>query len=148
MWPWCTHFAGDRNAKKERNSTNTAAAASSNKHYFLEYLVCFLQEPADKKYEKEDGNTAAATYPVRITSRTLWTTHEQTGGGGCCKGPPQRGIYASLTCFFGLVATFDVRGTCPKLKLPLVLNLIQMGPRKNKSRTSEIPRAGRYTNIK
>ena len=55
----------------------------------------------------------------------------------------------SHVCFFGLVATCDVPGTCPTQKLPLFLNLIQMGPRKNKSRISEIPRPGRYsTNIK
>ena len=55
----------------------------------------------------------------------------------------------SRVCFFGLVETCDVPGTCPRLKLPLFLNLIQMGPRKNKSRISEIPRPGRYrTNIK
>ena len=38
---------------------------------------------------------------------------------------------ASLTCFFRLVATGDVRGTCPTRKLQLFFNLTQMGPRKN-----------------
>ena len=101
-----------------------------------------------KKTKNGGGETAAATYLVRITSRTLWTTHEQTGGGACCKRPRQRGIYVSLTCLFCLVATCDVRGTCPTLKLPLDLNLIKMGPWKNKSCISETPRPGRYTNIK
>ena len=32
--------------------------------------------------------------------------------------------------FFGLVATCDVRGTCPTQQLPLLFNLIQMGSRK------------------
>ena len=32
--------------------------------------------------------------------------------------------------FFGLAATWDVRGTCQTQQLPLLLNLIQMGPRK------------------
>ena len=51
---------------------------------------------------------------VRITWRTTSTTnHEQTWGGACCKRPWQRGTDASLTCFFGLVTTCDVRGTCP-----------------------------------
>ena len=39
---------------------------------------------------------------------------------------------ASFTCFFGLVATCNVRGTCPMQKLPLFFNLIQMRPRKYK----------------
>ena len=39
----------------------------------------------------------------------------------------------SHVCFFGLVTTCDVRGTCPTQKLPLFFNLIQMGPRKNKN---------------
>ena len=43
----------------------------------------------------------------------------------------------------------DVPGTCPTQKLALFINLIQMGPRINKPRISEIPRPGRYrTNIK
>ena len=55
----------------------------------------------------------------------------------------------SHVCFFGLVATCDVPGTCPTQKLPLFLNLIQMVPPRNKSRISDIPRPGRYrTNIK
>ena len=133
--------------EKERNIKNTAVASSSKQYDFLEYLECVLEEPADKE-NKKIGGTAAATYMVRTTSRTLWTTHKQTEGGACCKRPRQPGTDASLTCFFGLVATCDVRGTCPTLKLPLVLNLIQMGPRKNKYRISEIPRPGRSTTIK
>ena len=101
-----------------------------------------------QKEQKKGGETAAATYLVRITSRTIWTTHAQTGGGACCKRPRHQGTYAPLTCFFGLVATCDVHGTCPTLKLPLVLNLIQMGPQKSKYSALEIPRPGRYTNIK
>ena len=55
----------------------------------------------------------------------------------------------SRVCFFGLVATCDVPGTCPTQKLPLFLNLIQMGPRKNTSRISENSRPKRYrANIK
>ena len=85
-------------------------------------------------------------YLVRITPRTPSTTnHKQTGGSACCKRPRQRGTDASLTCFFGLVATCDVRGTCPTQKLPLFFILIQVGPLKTKYRISETPRPGRYT---
>ena len=59
---------------------------------------------------------------VRITWRTpLTTKHEQTRGGACCKRPWQRGTDASLTCFFGLVATCDVRGTWPTQKTTAIL---------------------------
>ena len=87
---------------------------------------------------------------IRITSRTLWTTTNKLEAGPAAKGRDNEGqMRRSLVCFFGLVATCDVHGTCPMQKLPLFLNLIQMGPRKNKSRISEIPRPGRYRiNIK
>ena len=83
-------------------------------------------------------------YLVRITPRTPSTTnHKQTGGSACCKRPRQRGTDASLTCFFGLVATCDVRGTYPTQKLPLFFNLIQIGPRRNNFCISENPRPGK-----
>ena len=87
---------------------------------------------------------------IRITSRTLWTTTNKLGAGPAAKGRDNEGrMRRSHVCFFGLVATCDVAGTCPKQKLPLFLNLIQEGPQKNKSRISGIPRPGRYrTNIK
>ena len=84
---------------------------------------------------------------IRITSRTLWTTRNKLEAGPAAKGRDNEG--QMRVCFFGLVATCDVSGTCPTQQLPPFLNPIQMGPRKNKSRISEIPRPGRYrTNIK
>ena len=70
--------------------------------------------------------------------------------GPAAKGRDDEGqMRRSHVCFFGLVATCDVPDTCPTQKLPQFLNLIQMGPRKNKCHISEIPRPGRYrTNIK
>ena len=103
---------------------------------------------------------------MRITSRTLWTTTNKLEAGPAEKGrdnqgqmrcsrPAEKGrdsegqMRRSHVCFFGLVATYDVPGTRPTQKLPPFFNLIQMGPRKNKSRISEIPRSARYrTKIK
>ena len=87
---------------------------------------------------------------IRITSRTLWTTTNKLEAGPAAKGRDNEGqMSRSHVSFFGLVATCDVRGTCPTQKLPLFLKLIQMGPRKSRSRISEIPRPGRYrTNVK
>ena len=68
-------------------------------------------------------------------------------------GPPAKGrdnevpMRRSYVCFFGLVATCGIPGTCPTQKLPLFFNLIQMGSRKSKYRISEIPRRG-YTSGK
>ena len=39
-------------------------------------------------------------------------------------------MHRSRVCFFSLVATCDVPGTCPTQRLPLFFNPIQMGPRK------------------
>ena len=80
-----------------------------------------------------------------MTSKTLWTTTNNLEAGLAAKGRDNEGqMRRSHVCFFGLVATSNVPGTCPTQKLPLFFNLIQMGPRKNKYRISEIPRPGRY----
>ena len=85
-----------------------------------------------------------------MTSRTLWTATNKLEAGPAGKGADnEEQMRRSHVCFFGLVATCNVPATCPTQKLPLFPNLIQMGPRKNKSRILEIPRPGRYrTNIK
>ena len=101
-----------------------------------------------KKIGEKTGEAATVVPGTRITSRTLWTTTNKLEAGPAAKGRDNEGqMRRSHVCFFGLVATCDVPGTCPTQKLPLFLNLIQMGPRKNKSRISEIPRPGRYRTI-
>ena len=51
--------------------------------------------------------------------------------GPAAKGRDNEGqIRHAHVCFFGLVATCDVPGTYPTQKMPLFLNLIQIGPRK------------------
>ena len=68
--------------------------------------------------------------------------------GPAAKGRDDEGqMRRSHVCFFGLVVTCDVAGThMPNAKTGTIF---QMGPRKKKSRISEIPRQGRYrTNIK
>ena len=120
-------------------------------------LVFLLTESADQKRQKNRGENWRNYYDVlvpgmRITSRTLWTTTNIRKAGPAAKGRDNEGqMRRSHVCFFGLVATCDVPGTCPTQKLPPFLNLIQMGPRKTNTwyRISEIPRPGRYgTNIK
>ena len=79
---------------------------------------------------------------MRVSARCL-RQHEQTEGGACCKRPRQRGTDASRTCFFGLVASCDVRDTCPtQKKLPVFFNRIQKGPRKKQSSYFGDPQTG------
>ena len=141
-----------KNCEKERKFNSKNTASSSKQYYLLEYLVFFFKQPADKKKQTRGGKKWRTTVvpDIRITSRTLWTTTNKLEAGPAVKGRDNaRQMRRSHVCFFGLVATCDVPGTCPTQKLSLFLNLIQMGPRKNKYRISEIPRPGRYrTNIK
>ena len=119
----------------------------------LEYLLFSLKESADKKKNREGKLEKLLRRTVvagmRMTSRTPWTTTNKLEAGPAGKGGGNEGqVRRSHVCFFGLVATCDDPGTCPTKKLPLFLNLIQMRPRKNEYRISEIPRPGRYrTNI-
>ena len=59
------------------------------------------------------------------------TTTNKLEAGPAAKGRDNEGqMRRSHVCFFGLVATCDVRGTCPTQKLPLFFNLIQMTTKK------------------
>ena len=140
MRPWCIHWQRKkREQERKLNSKNTA----SSSNYLLEYLFFFFEEPADKKKTKIGGKNWRSYYEyqvrrtvvpgIRITSRTLWITTNKLEAGPAAKGRDNEGrMRGSHVCFFGLVATCDVPGTCPAQKLPLFLNLTQMGPRKNK----------------
>ena len=144
------HTLWQRKKRVKERKFKTKNTASSSKHYLLVDLVFLLTESADQKRQKNRGENWRNYYDVlvpgmRITSRTLWTTTNIRKAGPAAKGRDNEGqMRRSHVCFFGLVATCDVPGTCPTQKLPLFLSLIQMRPRKNKSRMSEILRPGRY----
>ena len=105
----------------------------------LEYCTCFSffeNQPTKKKKRKklEKLRTLYLVSGMRITLRTLWTTKNTLEMKPAAKGRENEEQMRRLhVCFFGLVVTCDVPGTCPTQKLPLLLNLIQMGPRKNKN---------------
>ena len=97
---------------------------------------CFLKnQPTNKKKGEKTGEATTAVPGIRITPRTHWTTTNKLEAGPAAKGRDNEGhMRRSHVCFFGAA----------------IYNLIPMGPRKSKSRISEIPRPGRYTrtNIK
>ena len=124
---------------------NTASSSniicSSTWHFFLRTS----RQKKTKNRGKKTGEAATVVPGIRVTSRTLWTTTNKLEAGPAAKGRDNEGqMRRSHVCFFALVATCDVPGTCPTQKLPLFLNLIQMGPRQNQSRISEVPRPGKY----
>ena len=82
-------------------------------------------------------------------NKDVLDNHEQTGGEAGCKRPRQQGTDASFTCVL-LRSSREVRRPrhMPNAKTAAIFQLIQMGSRKNKSRILEIPRPGRYINIK
>ena len=144
MRPWRIHFGGEKSAKNNENLIVKVQQAAAKQYYFLQYLVFLFWRTSRQKEHKIGGENC-----IGITSRTLWTTTNKLEAGPAAKGRDSEGkMRRSDVCFFGLVATCDVPGTCPTQKLPLFFNLIQMGPWKNKSRISEMPRLGRYANIK
>ena len=86
-----------RKKREKEQKINSKNTASSSKHYLLQYLVFFLEEPADKKRKKIGGKNWRSYY------RCTWYTyhirdalgnHEQSGGGAGCKRPRQRGTDA------------------------------------------------------
>ena len=135
--------------KKNENLIVKIRQVASNIIISSSTWYCFLKnQPTNKKKGEKTGEATTAVPGIRITPRTHWTTTNKLEAGPAAKGRDNEGqMRRSHVCFFGLVATCDVPGTCPTQKLPLFFNLIQMGPRKNKSRISEIPRPG-YTSSK
>ena len=125
--------------------------------FFPRVPCIFCQEPADTK-NKNRGKKLEKLLPlylvrIRITPRALWTTTNTLEAGTAAnKRPRQRGTDASHTC----VLVRSCRDVRRPRHLPnentadiFQMRIVQMGPRKNKSRISEIPRPGRYgTNIK
>ena len=123
--PCCpgAYTLAEKETRKRTKIFNSKNTASSSKHYLLEYLVIFFEEPArtsrqkKKKYrgkqlEKQLRRTVVPG--IRITSRTLWTTTNKLEAGPAAKGRDNEGqMRRSHVCFFGVVATCDVPGTCP-----------------------------------
>ena len=157
MRPWCIHFGREENAKENENLAVKIQRAAANTNissstWYFQKKKNIQQKKSIQVYRWKQLEKLLPLYMVyvRSHSRTLWTTTNKLEAGPAAKGRDnEERMRRSHVCFFGLVATCDVPGTCPTQKLPLFLNLIQMGPRKNKYRISEIPRPGRYrTNIK
>ena len=113
------HTLWQSKKREKERKFNENTASSSKQYYFLEYLVFFLKNKPTKK-QKIGGKTGEATTVVpgiRITSRTLWTTTNKLQAGPAAKGRDNEGqMRRSHVCFFGLVATCDVPGTCPTQK--------------------------------
>ena len=113
-----------RKRTKQFNSKNTAS--SSKQYDLLEYQVFFSKNQPTKKTKIGGGETGEARDDVPLFlvyvshSRTLWTTTNKLEAGPAAKGRDNEGqMRRSHVCFFGLVATCDVPGTCPTRKLPL-----------------------------
>ena len=120
-----------RNAKKNQHLVVKIQQAAANKIICSSTCFFFFKEPADKKKGKKTGKATTVVPGIHITSRTLWTTTNSLDTGPAAKGRDNEGqMRCSHVCFFGLVATCDVPGTCPTQKLPLFFNLIQMGHEK------------------
>ena len=130
-------FARERNAEKNEKILLKIQQAAANNTVCSSTWYIFLKETSlqkkinnnnrGKKLEK----VATVVPGIRITSRTLWTTAKKLEARPAANGRDNEGqMRRSHACFFGLVATCDVRGTCPTQKLPPFFNVIYMGPRK------------------
>ena len=149
-------FGRERNTRRTKfNGKNIAS--SSKQYYFLECLVFFFEESAEKR-NKNTGKKLEKLLPLlylvhtHITSRTPWTTTNKLEAGPAAnKTPRQRGTEASHTCVL-LRSCRDVRRPrhLPNANAAAIfqIGIVQMGPRKNNFRISEIPKRGRYTTIK
>ena len=129
MRPWCIRFFG----RETRKSTKiNSIVASTNNIIFWGTWGGLLRTSRQKHKTKKIGKKNWRSYyrctcGIRITSRTLWTTTNNLEAGPAAKGRDNEGqMRRSHVCFFGLVATCDVPGTCPTQKLSLFFNLNQI----------------------
>ena len=143
-----TLFGRERNAKKKRNLI-VKIHKQQQTVLFPRIPGIFFQKPDDKKRKKKNrgGKKLLPLYPVyiRITS-TLWTTTNKLEAGPAAnKRPRQRETDASHTRVL-LRSCRDVRRPRhqPNENTAAIfqMGIVQMGPRKNKYRISEIPRQG------
>ena len=152
MRPWCIHFGGERNAKKNENLTVKIQQAAANDTIFSSTLYFFLRTIRQKK--KNRGKKLEKLLPLYL----VYVSHQGRIGqprtswrrGLLQKAATTRDRCVLHTCASSVLSR---RATSPapaqRKKLPLFFILIQMGQRKNKYRISEIPRPGKYrTNIK
>ena len=140
-----------RKRTKQFNSKNTAS--SSKQYDLLEYQVFFSKNQPKKKTKIGGGKLEK----LGTTYRCFWYTYHIQGRFGqprtnWRRGRLQKAATTRDRCIVHMCASsvLSRRATSPA---PAQLNLIQMGivkmgPRKSKSRISEIFRPGRYSNIK
>ena len=132
------HF-GREKREKERAFTSKNTASSSKQYYLL---VFFLKKQPTKKTKIRGGKREKLNYDVpfvpgiRSTTRTPWTTTNKLEAGPAAKGRDNEGqTRRSHVCFFGLVGTSDVPGTCPKQNCRYFSSLSRREHEKNKSCT-------------
>ena len=137
MRPWCIpHFGGERNAKKNENLIVKMQQAAANNT--ISSSTFFLYRTSRQKKQKKGGGNLRSYYDVPLY--LVYVSHQGRFGrprtnwrrGRLRKAATTRNRCVVHMCFFGLVGTCGVPGTCPTQKLPLFFNLIPMGPRKNK----------------
>ena len=140
---------GRKKREKDRKIKSKNTASSSKQYYLLVYLF-FLRTSRQKKAKIGGGTGEGTIY------RSLYLVYVLHQG---CFGQPrtiwrrcrlQKAATTRDRCVVRMCTSsiLSRRATSPapaqRKKLPLFFNLIQMGPRKNKYRISEIPRPGRY----
>ena len=111
------HTLWQRNAEENANLLAKNTASSSKQYYFLEYPFHFFKRSSRQKKKKKIGGKNWTSYydvPLYLVyvsrSRTLWTTTNKLEAGPPAKGRDNEGkMRRSYVCFFGLVATCDVR---------------------------------------
>ena len=149
--PPCGPGASYTLAEKETPKITKWQKYSSSKEQQT-ILECLLwkNQPEKKTTKPTAWSRSRYEYPgtwyVSLEGHLRQPTTNKLEAGPAVKGRDNEG-QMRRTFFVGLVATCDVRGTCPTPKLPLFFNLIRWTT-KNKSRISETPRPGRYTKTK
>ena len=138
---------------RKRTRINSKNTASSRKHYYLlAYLLFFLRTSRQK--QKNRGKELEKLLPLYL----VYVSHQGRFGQprtNWRRGRLQKAATTRDRCVVHMCASsvLSRRATSPapvqRENCCYFLNLIQMGPRQNKSRISEIPRPRWYrTNIK
>ena len=97
MRPWCIHFGGERNAKKNEKLTDKTVSSSKQQCYFPDYLVFFFKELApqahkkNKKWGKQTGEATTVVPGIRMTSRAFWITTNKLEARPAAKGRDSEG---------------------------------------------------------
>ena len=138
MRPWCIHFRRERNAKNNEKLIPSKYSKQQQTALFARVPGIFFKWTSRHKKQKIGGGNWRSYYDVPLylvhvshhgrfgQPRTNW----RRGRLQKAATTTDRYVVHMYVCFFGLVATCDFPGICPTQKLPLFVNLIQMGPRK------------------